>query len=265
MIICKSPREIELMRESGKIVALTFQALKAALRPGISTLELDAIAEKTIRANGGESAEKNYGADENGEGGFPGTVCISVNDTLIHGIPSKKIILKEGDIVSFDLVVVKNGYMADACRTYAVGEASERAKRLMRVTEEAFWEGFKQAKAGNYVGDISHAIQKHVEGNGYSSPREFTGHGIGTHMHEDPYIPNQGKEKTGPLLRVGMTIAVEPMVNEGRNAIRILPDGWTVKTRDGKLSCHYENTIVITSEGPVALTTYEGEEFHVKS
>ncbi len=265
MIICKSPREIELMKESGRIVAECFKVLKASIRPGITTKELDDIAERTIRAEGGESAEKNYGADANGQGGFPGTICISVNDTLIHGIPSKDIKLKEGDIVSFDIVVKKNGYMADACRTYGVGKISPEAERLMRVTQEAFFEGFKQVKAGNYVGDISHAIQQHVEANGYSSPREYTGHGIGTHMHEDPYIPNVGSPKTGSLLRVGMTIAVEPMVNMGKHKTRVLSDGWTVKTRDGKLSCHYENTIAITADGPIIITSYEGEEFHVKS
>lgn len=247
MISCKSPREIALMKESGRIVGLLFVEIKPYIKPGISTQELDEIAEAIIRREGGVPASKGYY-------GFPGAICISVNDTLIHGIPSSKIILKEGDIVTLDVVVKKNGYHADAARTYPVGIISERAKRLIDTTKESWWYASQFMKAGNKLGDISHAIQEYNENHGYSLPREYTGHGIGREMHEDPSIPNYGSAGTGPTLAEGMTLAIEPMVAEGRPMTRVLGDGWTVKMKDGKLSAHYENTVVITKEGFEAIT-----------
>ena len=247
MIDCKSEREIELMRHAGHVVALVFESMRSHLVPGISTQELDELAEEVMIQNDCKSSSKGYY-------GYPGAICISVNDTLIHGIPSTKIIIKEGDIVSFDVVVNYHGYHADATRTYGVGVISERAKKLMEVTEASWYKGAEAAIPGNHIGDISNAIQTYVESYGYSLPREFTGHGIGKSMHEDPSIPNYGKAGTGPLILEGMTFAIEPMVNEGRKDVRTLGDGWTVKTKDGKLSCHYENTILVTKDGYEILT-----------
>lgn len=256
MITCKSQREIELMRVAGKIVGSVFKTIQPYLKPGISTQELADIAERTIRSQGAIPTFKGYG-------GFPGAICISINETLIHGIPSKNIILKEGDIVSLDVGATYQGYCGDACRTYPVGQVSEEAKRLMRVTEESFWKAVALVKPGIHLGDISHAIQEYNESHGYSLPRDYTGHGIGTHLHEDPAIPNYGKAGTGPILQEGMCLAIEPMVASGKHQTRVLPDDWTVKMRDGKISCHYENTIVVTKDGFEALTTYEGEKFNV--
>ena len=247
MISCKSPREIALMKEAGKIVMLVFERMKSLCVPGISTLKLDIEALKVMKENGAESGSKGYE-------GYPGAICISVNDTLLHGIPSEKIILHEGDIVSFDVVVKKNGYYADATRTYAVGRVSENAQRLMEVTEASFFEALKVVKSGVRVGDISSAIQLFVESHGYSLPVEFTGHGIGHQMHEDPNVPNTGKAGSGPMLREGVCIAIEPMVAEGKKDIYILKDGWTVKMRDKKLSCHYENTVAVTKDGYELIT-----------
>jgi len=255
MIIVKSEREIELMRKAGQIVASVFETLKPALRPGITTKELDELAEKTIRDQGAYPTFKGYG-------GFPGAICISVNDTLIHGIPSSKIILKEGDIVSLDVGATYQGYCGDACRTYPVGQISEKAERLVKTTEESFWYGLKFVKEGAFLGTISHAIQEYNEKRGYSLPRDYTGHGIGSHLHEDPAIPNYGRAETGPILLKGMCLAIEPMVAEGKHQTRVLPDEWTVKMRDGKLSAHYENTIVVTKDGYEVLTTYEGEKIN---
>lgn len=248
MIIVKSPREIELMRVAGRVVALVFKGLKPLLKPGVTTLELDKEAEKIIRSHDCYPTFKGYG-------GFPGSICISVNDTLIHGIPSSKIVLHEGDIVSLDVGATYKGYCGDACRTFPVGVISERASRLIKVTEQSFFEGVKYARKGARLGDIQEAIQKYNESHGYSIIKEYTGHGIGSHLHEDPAIPNYGKAGTGPTLEVGMCLAIEPMVGEGKPAIRVLGDGWTVKMKDGKLSSHYENTIVITEEGYEILTT----------
>jgi methionyl aminopeptidase len=253
MITLKSPREIALMKEAGAVVAKVFEGLKAALRPGLSTLELDELANEIITSNGGISAEKGYY-------GYPGNICISVNDTVLHGIPSSKIVLKEGDIVSFDIVVKKHGYCADACRTYAVGTASPKALRLIEVTRQSFFEAVKLIKPGVHLGDIQAKIQEVNESNGYSLIRDYTGHGIGREMHEDPSIPNYGKAGTGIILKEGMTICIEPMVAEGKSATRILGDGWTVKMKDGKLSCHYENTVAVTADGYEILTLDEGEK-----
>ena len=253
MITLKSPREIALMKEAGAVVAKVFEGLKAALRPGLSTLELDELANEIITSNGGISAEKGYY-------GYPGNICISVNDTVLHGIPSSKIILKEGDIVSFDIVVKKHGYCADACRTYPVGTTSPKALRLIEVTRQSFFEAVKLIKPGVHLGDIQAKIQEVNESNGYSLIRDYTGHGIGREMHEDPSIPNYGKTGTGIILKEGMTICIEPMVAEGKSATRVLGDGWTVKMKDGKLSCHYENTVAVTADGYEILTLDEGEK-----
>ena len=252
MINAKSNREIELMRQAGKAVSLVFKTLKDAMKPGMSTQEIDVLAEKIIRDNGCIPTSKGYE-------GFPGAICISINDTLIHGIPSDKIILKEGDIVSLDVVATYQGYSADACRTYPIGEISDNAKNIIDVTEKAFFEGIKFVKPGNHLGDVSNAIQSYVEKHGYNVVREFTGHGIGKEMHEDPYIPNYGKAGKGPILEKGYALAIEPMVLEGRKDIRILPDGWTVKSRDGKLTCHYENTVIVTDSSCEIITMFEGE------
>ena len=253
MIIVKSPREIELMKEAGRLVAKVFETIEPLIKPGISTYEINEIAEKVIYDGGGTCPCKGYYD-------YPAGTCVSVNETLIHGIPSKKIILREGDLVSLDVVANLKGYCADATRTFLVGTCRDSVKQILDVCQKAFYEGIKQAKPGNRVGDISAAIQHYVESHGYSVARDFTGHGIGKGMHEDPSVPNYGIAGTGPLLQKGMTIAVEPMILEGKKETRILGDGWTVKSRDGKLTCHYENTIVITEDGNEIITLTEGEK-----
>ncbi len=252
MITLKSNREISLMKEAGEVVKKVFETLKDATRPGISTLELDEIAEKVMIENNSISGSKGYYD-------YPGAICISVNETLVHGIPSKKIILREGDIVSYDVVVKKHGYYADACRTYPVGTISSEAKRLIEVTRSSFYEAVKLVKPGVHLGDISEAVQKYNESHGYSLSRDYTGHGIGKEMHEDPAVPNVGKAGTGPILKEGMCICIEPMVCQGKGETRVLGDGWTAKTKDGKLSCHYENTVVVTSDGYEIITLDKGE------
>ena len=253
MVIIKSPREIALMKEAGRVVGLVFKTLEEKIKAGMSTSDIDEIVEKTMLDNDCIPSEKGYY-------GYPASACVSVNDTLIHGIPSKKIILKEGDIVSVDIVASYKGYMADACRTYKVGTVSPRAERLVRVTKDAFFEALKLVKPGCYVGDISHAVQTYVESNGYNVARDYTGHGIGSHMHEDPAIPNFGKAGVGVVLKPNMAICIEPMVLEGRKDTRVLSDGWTVKAKDGKLTAHYENTVIVTESGYEIITMYEGEE-----
>ena len=253
MIITKSAREINLMKEAGRVVGLVFKKLEEAIHPGMSTLDIDTIVESTMLENDCIPAEKGYY-------GYPASACVSVNDTLIHGIPSNKIIIREGDIVSVDIVATYKGYSADACRTYKVGTLTERANRIVDVTKEAFFEGLKVVKPGAHIGDISETIQKYVESHGYNVVREYTGHGIGAHMHEDPTIPNYGKAGLGPVLTKGMALCIEPMVLEGRKDIRVLGDGWTVKSKDGKLTAHYENTVIVTENGYEIITMYEGEE-----
>ncbi len=254
MVTIKSKREIELMREAGRVACLAQKEIEKAIKPGVSTFELDKIAETVIRACGGIPAEKNYPSGEKGVPNFPGSICASVNDEVIHGIPSKRVILKEGDIISIDLVACKNGYNGDCARTYIVGDAPEETKRLIDVTKQAFFEGIKYAKKGNRLGDISHAIGSYVESNGYSVVKEFQGHGIGSSMHEDPGIPNYGKAGRGIRLEPGMTLAIEPMVIMGNHNILQLDDGWTIITEDGSLAAHYENTILITEKEPEILT-----------
>ena len=253
MIVIKSNREIELMREAGRIVALAHKKVQEAIAPGVSTLELDKIAEKTIRDNG---ATPSF----NGYGGFPGTICASINNVVIHGIPKSNIKLKNGDIISIDIGAIYKGYHGDCARTHAVGKISEERQRLIDVTRQSFYEGMKYAKPNNRLSDISHAIQTYVESQGFGVVRDFTGHGVGTELHEDPSIPNYGAAGMGPLLRKGMTLAIEPMVTAHNYKVKILNDDWTTVTVDGSDSAHYENTIVITDDGYEILTKEKGED-----
>jgi methionyl aminopeptidase len=246
MISVKSPREIELMRIAGRIVAETHELLREVIRPGISTLELDTIAEAHIRKSRGIPAFKGYN-------GFPASICSSINEQVVHGIPGSTV-LQDGDIIGIDIGAVYEGYYGDAARSYGIGNIDDERKKLLRVTEESFFQGVKYALIGNRLSDISHAIQKHVEANGFSIVRDFVGHGIGSSMHEEPQIPNYGPPNKGPRLVAGMALAIEPMVNQGKYAVKVLKDGWTVVTADGKPSAHYENTIVITNGEPEILT-----------
>ena len=254
LVSIKSNREIELMREAGKVVALTYEELEKRIKPGMSTWELDQIAEQTMRSLGAVPAEKGFDSGIRGVPPFPASICVSINDEVIHGIPSKKRIIKEGDIVSIDTVALKNGYNGDAARTFMVGKVSKDAQRLVEVTKQAFFEGIKYAKVGYRLGDICHAIGEYVHSQGYSVVREFEGHGIGSQMHEDPGIPNYGKAGRGIRLEPGMTLAIEPMVIQGKPNILELDDGWTIITEDGSLAAHYENTILITEKEPEVLT-----------
>ena len=247
MIIIKSKQELELMREAGKVTALILRELEQFMKPGVATIEIDRFVEKTVKEHGMIAAEKGYC-------GYPASICVSINDEVVHGIPSEDRIPQDGDIDSVDLVVEHKGYMADAARTYGVGNISEKAKRLIETAERAFFEGMKYAKEGNRLSDISHAIQSVVEGEGFGVIRDFVGHGIGKDMHEDPQIPNHGKAGKGPRLQRGMTLAVEPMICEGDWEVDVLLDDWTAVTVDGGLSAHYENTVVITDGEPELLT-----------
>ena len=254
MISIKSEREIELMKEACKITAQTHDLIEKNIKPGVSVYELDKMAEEFIKSKGAIPAQKGYPSGVRGVPNFPATLCISINDVVIHGIPDKKTILQDGDIVSIDLVVLKNGFHGDAARTHLVGNVSKDARQLVEVTKQAFFEGIKYAKDGNRVGDISHAVEEYVKKYGYSVVREFQGHGIGREMHEEPGIPNYGKAGKGSRLQKGMTIAVEPMVIAGKPYICELEDGWTIVTEDGSLSAHYENTILITEKDAKVLT-----------
>ena len=254
MVTIKSKKEIELMKEVCKVVALVYQELEEKIKPGMSTWELDQIAENKMRSLGAIPAEKGYDIGIRGIPPFPASICVSINDEVIHGIPSKQRILKEGDVVSIDTVALKNGYNGDAARTFIIGKASKDATRLVEVTKQAFFEGIKYAKAGNRIGDVCHAIGEYVHSQGYSVVREFQGHGIGKEMHEDPGIPNFGKAGRGIRLEPGMTLAIEPMVIAGKPNILELEDGWTIVTEDGSLAAHYENTILITEKEPEILT-----------
>ena len=251
MVIKKSPSEIEAMKEAGRVSAKALREVGAAIRPGITTLELDEIAEAVIRSEGGKPAFKGYG-------GFPGSICASVNDQIVHGIPSRKVVLKEGDIVSIDTGAIVDGWVGDNAWTYPVGRISAVAKKLLAVTEKSMWAGLNAARPGNRLGDIGFAIQSVVEDAGFSVVREYVGHGIGRDMHEDPNVPNYGKPHTGLLLEPGMVLAIEPMVNMGTYKTRQMPDGWLVCTRDGKPSAHFEKTVAITEDGPLLLTVEEG-------
>ena len=246
MITIKSAREVELMRRAGKITAAARALAGEMIKPGVTTQEIDRAVCRFIRSQGAEPSFLNYN-------GYPASVCISVNDEVIHGIPGKRV-LREGDIVSVDVGAYIGGYHGDCAATYACGKISEEAQRLIDVTRQSFFEGIKYAREGGRLSDVSHAIEEYVEGNGFSVVREYVGHGIGRNMHESPEVPNFGIAGHGPKLLRGMTLAVEPMVNAGTAAIRQMPDGWTVKTRDGKYAAHYENTILITSDEPELLT-----------
>ena len=254
MVTIKSKREIELMKEACKVVALTYEKLEKEIKPGMTTYELDQIAEKTMRSLGAIQAEKGYDSGIRGVPKFPASICVSINDEVIHGIPSKNRIIKNGDVVSIDTVALKDGFNGDAARTFIVGKSSKEAQRLVEVTKQAFFEGIKFAKPGYRIGDISHAIGEYVRSQGYSVVKEFQGHGIGREMHEDPGIPNYGKAGRGMKIEPGMTLAIEPMVIQGKPNILELDDGWTIITEDGSLAAHYENTILITEKEPKILT-----------
>lgn len=252
MIQIKSQREIELMRQAGNILEKTRKMLEEYIKPGVSTYQLDELAKNFIINLGATPSFLGYH-------GFPGSICTSVNEVVVHGIPSKKKILKEGDIITLDFGVNYKGYHADSATTYAVGEISDELKKLLKVTEEALYVGLEKAKPGNRVSDISHAIESFVKPYGYGIVEEFTGHGIGRSLHEEPYVPNFGKPNMGPELKAGMTFCVEPMVNIGTKEVRVLNDNWTTVTKDRKHSAHFEHMIVITEKGYEILTKIDKE------
>jgi len=251
MIVLKSAREIALVRAGGRILAEAMAMLRDLVKPGVSTQEIDREVEALIARRGARPAFKGYR-------GFPATVCTSINEEVVHGIPSPSRRLREGDIIGLDLGVIVDGYYADAAFTLAVGEVPPEVRCLIEVTRESLDLGIAQARPGNRLGDISHAIQRYVEGHGFSVVRAFVGHGIGRELHEDPQIPNFGEPGRGPLLKPGMVLAIEPMVTMGRPEVRILEDRWTAVTQDGSLSAHFEHTIALTATGPVILTVPDG-------
>lgn len=246
MITIKSKEEIELMRKAGYLVSLTHQYLKPFIKPGITTKELDTLAERFIKEHDGVPTCKGYE-------GYPATLCVSINDEVVHGIPGKRK-LKNGDIVTIDMVIGYHGYQGDAAWTYAVGDISEEKKNLMEHTEKALYEGIKQVKPGNRIGDISHAVETYATKYHLGVVKELVGHGIGTEMHEDPDVPNYGKAGTGPKLKPGMVICIEPMLNLGSAAVGILDDDWTIVTEDGSSAAHYEHTVLVTEDGYEILT-----------
>ena len=248
-VTIKSEREIELMRESCRLLSIVHKEMEEAIRPGMSTMDIDIIGDRAIRKLGCIPNFKNYN-------GYPASICVSVNDEVVHGIPSRRRILQEGDIVSLDAGLIYKGYHSDAARTHAVGEISSQAKKLLEVTKQSFFEGIKMAKDGNHLHDISNAIDAFVKPYGYGIVRDLVGHGIGTQLHEDPQVPNFAQKRRGMKLRAGMTLAIEPMINIGRADVVWLDDDWTVVTEDGSLSAHYENTILITDGEPEILTLY---------
>ncbi|WP_026390645.1 type I methionyl aminopeptidase [Haploplasma axanthum] len=247
MIVIKSQREIEIMRKAGKILALTRQMLEPHIKPGITTQKLDKLAEEFIISQGAYPSFKDYN-------GFPGSICTSVNEVVVHGIPSKKTVLKNGDIITVDLGVYYEGYHADSAYTYPVGHVNDKVKELLKITEESLYIGLSEAKPGNHLSNISHAIEEYIKPYNYGIVEEFTGHGIGKELHEDPYVPNFGKPNEGPILKEGMTFCVEPMVNLGTKNVKVLRDNWTTVTIDRKPSAHFEHTIVITEDGYEILT-----------
>ena len=247
MIVLKTGRELKVMREACRISAEALKLAGSAVEPGITTAELDKIAEKYILSQGAVPNFKNYN-------GYPATACISINNEVIHGIPSKKRVIQAGDIVSIDLGAKFEGYHGDNAATFACGDVSEEAKRLMDTTRESLYEGIAAAVSGGRLGDIGAAIQQYVEKRGYSVVRQFVGHGIGTSLHEAPEVPNFGTHGRGIRLMPGMTLAIEPMINVGNYDVKVMPDGWTVLTKDGSLSAHFEHTIVITPDGPQIMT-----------
>lgn len=247
MIVLKTGRELKIMKEACRISAGALKTAGMAVEPGVTTFELDKLAENYIVSQGGEPNFKNYN-------GFPATACISINNEVIHGIPSMKRKLQQGDIVSIDLGAKFQGYHGDNAATFACGDVSAEATRLMDTTRESLYEGIKAAVSGGRIGDISNAVQRYVEANGFSVVRQFVGHGIGSNLHEAPEVPNFGPAGRGIRLLPGMTLAIEPMVNAGDYDVKVMPDGWTVKTKDGSLSAHFEHTVVITTDGPKIMT-----------
>lgn len=251
MIICKSARELEMLHAAGQVVAGALRAVSEAAAPGVTTGELERIATAFIRERHGVPAFKDYN-------GFPANICASVNEEVIHGIPSRLRQVKSGDIISIDVGAIVNGYVGDAAVTLPIGEVDADSARLLEVTREALMKGIEQAVIGNRLSDISHAIQTYVEGRGFSVVRDYVGHGVGTVMHEEPQIPNYGKPGRGPRLRRGMSLAIEPMVNIGTYKVKVLADKWTVVTKDGARSAHFEHSIAITEQGPWILTQLDG-------
>ena len=250
MIFVKTGEEIELLRESNRLVGMTLGEMAKHIRPGISTLELDRIAEEFIRDHGAEPGFLGYG-------GFPNTLCISVNDVVVHGIPSEKCVLQEGDIVSIDCGTLKNGFYGDSAYTFEVGEVDEEIRKLLRVTKESLYKGIGKAVAGMRTGDIGHAVQSHCEAEGYSVVREMVGHGVGHDLHEEPQVPNYGRQGQGVKLKEGMVIAIEPMINLGKRHIYQEADGWTIRTRDKKPAAHFEHTVAVGKNGADILSTFE--------
>ncbi len=253
MIIIKSRKEIEKIRESSRIVAEVLETLQGFVRPGLTTWALNKKAEEIIRRRKAKAAFKGY-RPSFGSGSYPAALCVSINEEVVHGIPSLKRVLKEGDIVSMDVGVEYRGYFGDAATTVAVGEVDGRVEELLKVTEEALYKGIEAARVGDRVGDVSHAIQSHVESHGFSVVKEFVGHGVGKKVHEDPPVPNFGDPGQGPLLKDGMTIAIEPMVTMGSGDVKIKDDGWTAVTVDGSWAAHFEHTIALLEEGARVLT-----------
>ena len=247
MIVIKNKEEIELMKVAGSVTMKMLEELPEVIKPGISTKDIDLWCENFILKHGQKPAFKGYG-------GFPATACVSVNEEVVHGIPSKKRILHEGDIVSIDLGTIYKGYYSDAARTYPVGKISEENARLIKVAEESFFEGLKFCRKGNRIGDISHAVQQYVEAAGFSVIRDYTGHGVGRNLHEDPAVPNYGKADHGPKLVPGMVLAIEPMIAAGDYDVEVLSNNWTAVMCDGSYAAHYENSVVITEDEPILLT-----------
>ena len=250
MIVCRSAAELERMREAGRLVGEVLRELSAMVAPGITTADLDEAAERRILAAGAVPAFKGYH-------GYPATICASINEEVIHGIPSGRRVLNAGDVISIDVGASLDGYYGDSAVTLPVGPVSEEAATLLRVTDEALYKAIERARPGARVSDIGHAVQQHVEAFGFSVVREFVGHGIGQRMHEEPQIPNYGEPGHGPRLTEGMVLAIEPMVNAGKPAVKVLADGWTAVTRDGSLSAHFEHTVAVTSGEPWILTARE--------
>jgi methionyl aminopeptidase len=250
VIVCRSKAELERMRDAGRLVGDVLSELAAHVAPGVSTGELDVLAEKRILQAGATPAFKGYH-------GYPAAICASINDEVIHGIPSGRRLLQEGDVISIDVGVLLNGYFGDSAITLPVGPISEEAATLLRVTEEALHKAIEHMRPGKRISDIGHAVQQHVEAYGFSVVREFVGHGIGQAMHEEPQVPNYGEPGRGPRLAEGMVLAIEPMVNAGKPAVKVLADGWTAVTRDGRLSAHFEHTVAVTAGEPWVLTARE--------
>ena len=250
MIICRSTAELAKMREAGRLVGEVLTELTARVAPGVTTAELDELAEQRIRRAGASPAFKGYH-------GYPATICASINEEVIHGIPSGRRILNEGDVISIDVGASLDGYYGDSAVTLAVGQVSEAAATLLRVTEESLYKAIERVRPGGRISDIGHAVQQHVEAYGFSVVREFVGHGIGQRMHEEPQVPNYGEPGRGPRLAEGMVLAIEPMVNAGKPAVKVLADGWTAVTRDSSLSAHFEHTVAVTADGPWILTARE--------